>query len=69
MIRCDNLYPILADNCECGIKNPDIRIVGGEETGPHEYPWQVALVYAYSNYQFCGGTIINERFVMVARWR
>ena len=57
---------MLADNCECGVKNPDTRIVGGEETEPNEYPWQVALLrewYPGFSRQFCGGTIINERFV------
>ena len=63
---CHNPYLTLADNCECGIKNPDTRIVGGEETEPNEYPWQVALLrewYPGFSRQFCGGTIINERFV------
>ena len=57
----------LADDCECGIKNPATRIVGGEETEPNEYPWQVALLREWHpgyRYQFCGGTIINERSVL-----
>ena len=48
--------------CGEGLTN---RIVGGEETDPHEIPWQVALV-KNSGYQFCGGTIICSKWVMTA---
>ena len=58
---------MLADDCECGVKNPDTRIVGGEETEPNEYPWQVALVNEWlPNFVFCGGTVVNSKFVMTA---
>ena len=35
------------------------RIVGGEETEPFEYPWNVALTLQWG-LQFCGGSLINK---------
>ena len=35
------------------------RIVGGEETKPFEYPWNVALTLKWG-LQFCGGSLINR---------
>lgn len=55
---------------------PDPRIVGGVEAAPGAWPWQVALIYPrsvavgpnyYSNYaQFCGGSLIDEMWVLTA---
>jgi secreted trypsin-like serine protease len=46
------------------------QIVGGNLAGPAEYPWQVALVNAgMSNPwsgQFCGGSLIDPRWVVTA---
>merc|ERR1712055_260180 len=49
--------------CQCGVKGGSAntignsRIVGGQDTEPHEYPWQVGLV---RNGRFwCGGTLIS----------
>ena len=50
----------------CGVANRVTRIVGGEETEVNEYPWQVGLVNSGLNRPFCGGTIINNRWVMTA---
>ena len=35
------------------------RIVGGEDTEPFEYPWNVALTLQWG-LQFCGGSLINK---------
>lgn len=42
------------------------RIIGGTETLPNKYPWQVSLVYWYGNTfgPFCGGTIMSNRHIM-----
>jgi secreted trypsin-like serine protease len=50
------------------------RIVGGHPATPGEYPWQVALIGSDSDdeffygdgYQFCGGAILNEYWVITA---
>ncbi|MCW1968562.1 MAG: trypsin-like serine protease [Anaerolineae bacterium] len=43
-------------------------IFGGEEAAPHAYPWQVMLTdanAAFGEYR-CGGTLINEQWVLTA---
>lgn len=44
--------------------NDDSRIVGGNETPPNKYPWMARL--SYFNKFYCGGTIINDRYVLTA---
>ena len=46
-----------------GGSNPG-RIVGGQETRPHQYPWQVGL--SYYGFTFCGGALISRKHVMTA---
>ncbi|KAI2805029.1 hypothetical protein BLOT_004018 [Blomia tropicalis] len=50
----------------CGIKNgPSFGlIVGGEESTPNEWPWAIGI-YRYGSF-ICGGSIINERYIMTA---
>merc|ERR1712117_537771 len=51
-------------DCNCGIANTASRIVGGVDTEENEYPWQV--LFRFGNNYMCGGTILNNRFVMTA---
>lgn len=48
----------------------DPRIVGGKPVSIADHPWQVALVRgAYpepQRYQFCGGSLIDEQWVLTA---
>ena len=53
-------------DCACGNVNRDTRIVGGTETEANEYPWQVGLVLTGRDFIWCGGTIINSRYVLTA---
>ncbi|XP_073702764.1 trypsin-1-like [Garra rufa] len=41
----------------------DDKIVGGYECTPHSQPWQVSL---NSGYHFCGGSLVNENWVVSA---
>ncbi|XP_032231150.1 serine protease hepsin [Nematostella vectensis] len=41
------------------------RIVGGVEAAPGAWPWQVALLM--NGTQFCGGSLVNENWVVTAR--
>lgn len=38
--------------------------MGGVETHVNEYPWMVSLLY--NNRFFCGGSLINNRYVLTA---
>ena len=42
------------------------RIVGGQETEVHEYPWQVGLVSRNGRTPWCGGTLISPTHVLTA---
>ena len=47
-----------------------MRIVGGKQARLHEFPWIVSLQKYLQSYKkvhhFCGGTIINEWFIITA---
>ncbi|XP_026330490.1 polyserase-2-like [Hyposmocoma kahamanoa] len=51
-------------NCRCGERNEASRIVGGKETAVNEFPWVVRL--SYFNKFYCGGILINDRYVLTA---
>ncbi|CAN8002999.1 unnamed protein product [Ixodes pacificus] len=47
------------------------RIVGGEDAGPLEFPWQISLrrqvpFVNIDRGHMCGGSIVNEQFVVTA---
>jgi len=58
--------------CQCGLKGGSTntignsRIVGGQETELHEYPWQVGLVFRNEHDPWCGGTLISSTHVLTA---
>nr|AAN28692.1 lumbrokinase protein [Lumbricus rubellus] len=45
---------------------PGTKIVGGIEARPYEFPWQVSVRRKSSDSHFCGGSIINDRWVVCA---
>ncbi|XP_037094596.1 trypsin-1-like [Pollicipes pollicipes] len=53
-------------SCCCGVPNRSSRIVGGVETEVREYPWQAGLVSAGGTRTWCGGSVLNNRYVMTA---
>ncbi|KAH9373272.1 hypothetical protein HPB48_005017 [Haemaphysalis longicornis] len=51
--------------------SPHHRIVGGEDAGPLEFPWQVSLrrkvpMINLDRGHTCGGSIINANYVLTA---
>jgi trypsin len=67
--------PIWYTGGQCGVSQysdagdmelPPGKIVGGQEARPYEFPWQVSLRGKPSNSHFCGGSIINERWIVSA---
>ena len=59
--------------CRCGLANMMTKIVGGQETLQHQFPWQVALTSKRSRRPFCGGSVLSSLTVLTAahcvRWR
>ncbi|XP_025834000.1 melanization protease 1-like [Agrilus planipennis] len=51
-------------SCSCGERNDAKRIVGGHATAMNEFPWMVRL--SYFNRFYCGGMLINDRYVLTA---
>ncbi|XP_055541376.1 CLIP domain-containing serine protease B15-like [Wyeomyia smithii] len=55
---------------ECGRITLQDNIVGGQETEPDEFPWTALLVYRLGVAErlrfYCGGALINERYVVTA---
>ena len=54
-----------SSNCtSCGRTNLSERIVGGNETEIHEFPWHVGIIKSnqIGLRPFCGGTLISEKF-------
>lgn len=49
---------------DCGLRNDGKRVVGGDDAALNEFPWQVRL--SYLNTFYCGGTLINDRYVITA---
>ncbi|XP_055525812.1 trypsin-7-like [Wyeomyia smithii] len=56
--------PSSACSCRCGERNDASRIVGGQPTGINEFPWMARL--SYFNRFYCGGMLINDRYVLTA---
>ncbi len=54
-----------AFDVNCGIKGPENieYIVGGDETGVHEFPWNVVGIFGQGG---CGGSIIDKQWVVTA---
>jgi secreted trypsin-like serine protease len=48
----------------CGERNENSRIVGGKPTNENEFPWMARL--SYFNRFYCGGMLINDRYVLTA---
>ncbi|XP_077511360.1 chymotrypsinogen A-like [Amblyomma americanum] len=58
-------------NAQCGVPqippqlDPQDRIYGGSTAVPGSWPWQ-AGIYTHSYLHFCGGALINDRYVVTA---
>ena len=63
----------ISSRCFCGLnalssKGWSPKVVGGEDAGRGEIGWQVGLSFSSTSYAsiFCGGTLINEKWVLTA---
>ncbi|XP_023020682.2 trypsin-1 [Leptinotarsa decemlineata] len=51
-------------SCECGVSNPEKRIVGGRPTGINRYPWIARIVY--DGHYHCGASLLTKEYVLTA---
>eukprot|EP00002_Diphylleia_rotans_P008157 TRINITY_DN178_c0_g1_i5.p1 TRINITY_DN178_c0_g1~~TRINITY_DN178_c0_g1_i5.p1 ORF type:complete len:382 (-),score=64.16 TRINITY_DN178_c0_g1_i5:406-1551(-) len=65
----ENLFKIRPEGTDASARS-DQRIVGGVPATPFEFPWLTSLRYKGSSSRysrhFCGGSLINKRFVFTA---
>jgi len=60
-----------SESCFCGTPLPN-KIVGGELALIKEYPWTVGILrkgflgFGGSSKPFCGGTLVNDRYIVTA---
>ncbi len=45
---------------------PQPKIIGGQGVNLGEFPWMVALINKDGDFQFCGGSLIADRWVLTA---
>jgi secreted trypsin-like serine protease len=66
--------PVWWTGGQCGVSQyadagdmvlPPGKIVGGQEARPYEFPWQVS-VQSRGGSHYCGGSVINERWIVTA---
>ncbi|XP_017123667.1 mite allergen Der p 3 [Drosophila elegans] len=59
-------FPIDRDcaSCRCGLINTLHKIVGGEETRVHQYPW-MAVILIHDHF-YCSGSLIDDLYVLTA---
>nr|XP_057905608.1 serine protease 33-like [Doryrhamphus excisus] len=49
---------------DCGVSTVNSRIVGGQDAVPGEWPWQLSL--HRNNFHTCGGSLINNQWMLSA---
>ena len=60
-------YDASAKTCDCVSPIVESRIQGGSDTGGADrYPWNAALAFAADAIPFCGGSLLNNRYVLTA---
>ena len=58
------LVTIASGGCNCGLRQT--RVVGGSDATAGQFPWQAGLVLRGGTRTFCGGSVINKRYVLTA---
>ncbi|XP_063869282.1 trypsin-1-like [Scylla paramamosain] len=53
-------------DCQCGVANLNRIVNGATVNPPHKYPWHVGLKKQGGASYWCGGTIINSKYVVTA---
>ncbi|XP_064085050.1 uncharacterized protein LOC135200367 isoform X2 [Macrobrachium nipponense] len=51
--------------CRCGIRFNQ-KIVGGDPTDIDQYPWMAGITTKSDDFTFCGGSLLNDLYVLTA---
>ena len=63
----NNIIPTLICTEICGRPKPSVsRIVGGEVASNRDWPWQIGLQKHDDDFIFCGGSLVNQEWVLTA---
>ncbi|CAG7827282.1 unnamed protein product [Allacma fusca] len=64
----NQLYSAMSgdNSCACGAPGSQRRIINGVDTEVYQYPWMVGLVTKGQDTPFCGGSLINNKYVLTA---
>jgi len=54
------------DDCKCGLAQRATRVVGGQTTEVNEWPWQAGIVTKGKTTPWCGGSLVNSKWVLTA---
>ncbi|XP_017289992.1 chymotrypsin-like protease CTRL-1 [Kryptolebias marmoratus] len=65
LLMCAALSQVVkTQSTDCGVAPLSTKIVGGENAAPGSWPWQVSIHFRSSH--ICGGTLINDQWVLTA---
>jgi len=67
---CLSLVATINAGSKCGVSDVNVerswKIIGGVDAKPLEFPWQVSVKNPSGSSHNCGGTIINNQWIMTA---
>lgn len=55
---------LLVDFLACGVSNRNAKVVGGNITKIHEFPWLAGL--SYEGKFYCGASLVSRRHLITA---
>lgn len=65
MIRILNVIALFVTVVACALAVPSGRVVGGTDAVDGQFKYQISLQH-FNGVHTCGGSILNERFVLTA---
>ena len=57
-------FDLVCDFVLTDVKERQSFVINGQNTDPHEYPWQISL--RVNGRHYCGGSLISDKWVLTA---